>query len=95
MLTAFHSLDPRAWSVATRSAPLTIQVVFGVVIIVHWLLGNQSPLVAVVLTVAVAVLACGVPVARKSATVCGIGLGLAGSGAVTLVGGVGYAYWIF
>jgi hypothetical protein len=95
MLTPFRSLDPRAWSVATRSAPLTIQVVFVAVIIAHWLLGNQSPLVAVVLTVAMAMLVGGVLVARTSAMVCGIGLGLAGSAAVTLVGGVGYVYWIF
>lgn len=100
--------DERVWSVATRSAPLIIQLVLGVLFLAMWLLGKSAfvpqdtienlrvtLLVATAIAFGVALAIGGVLVSRESSTARGIGLGVAVSGIVVLVGGVGYAFWIY
>jgi hypothetical protein len=100
-------LDERAWSAATRSAPITIQLVLGVLLITMWLLGKSSflahdtrageratLLVAIGITALIGLLAGGALVTRGSSTARGIGLSVAASAAVVLIGGAGYAFWI-
>lgn len=94
--------DSRVWSTATWSAPLTTQLVLALVIVTSWLLGKWFPGTgAVVLFVAGAgaafLLCAGITflLARSSSSRArGIALGVVGSYAVVLVGGLLYGLWI-
>jgi hypothetical protein len=111
-----RDMDPQVWSVATRSAPFTIQLTFVVLAVATWLLGKRPSaqrqvaamngydtmagtrvtlLAATVTAVAISMIVGWVLVTRESSTARGIGVGLAGSALVTLIGAVTYAYWIF
>jgi hypothetical protein len=111
-----RDMDPQVWSVATRSAPFTIQLTFVVLAVATWLLGkwrSAQPkvatvdaydtmagtrvtlLVATAIAVAISLIAGCVLLTRESSTARGVGIGLAGSALVTLIGAVTYAYWIF
>ncbi len=97
--------DERVWYVATWSTPIVIQIVLGAMIFAMWLLrkagfhddtraGERTLLltaigIAVVISLAVA----GVMLRQKSPTKRGIGLCVAGSAAVVLIGGSAYAIW--
>jgi hypothetical protein len=100
--------DARAWSVATRSAPFVIQLVLGVLMIAMWLVGkwsiverdtragdHASLLIATGITVVIALLAGGALLSRQSTTTRAIGLSVAASALVVLIGGVGYAFYLF
>lgn len=42
-ITRLRSLDSRAWTAATWTAPFTVQLVLGAMFIVLWLLGKMPP----------------------------------------------------
>lgn len=42
-ITRLRSLDSRAWTTATWSAPFTVQIELGAMFIVLWLLGKTPP----------------------------------------------------
>lgn len=101
-------LDERVWSVATRSGPVVIQFVLGLVLIAIWLLGktpfvgrddhageSASIAMAIAITVVIAVVVAGVLWTRSSSTARGIGLSVAASALIVLIGGVGVAYILF
>lgn len=107
--TAVNSrpLDERVWSVATRSSPIVIQLVLGVLLIAMWLLGNWSStghddahaarlalLVATGITVVISLIVAAALLRRDSSTTRGIGLSTAASAAVTLIGAIPYAFWL-
>ena len=100
--------DERVWSVATRSIPVIIQLVLGVLLIAMWLLGKRAfvpqdtienlrvtLLVATAIAFGISLFAGGALVSRESSTLRGVGLSFAASGIVALIGGVGYAFSIY
>lgn len=90
---------------ATWSAPLVIQPVFGAMLIAMWLLGKAGfhndtragertiLLIAIGIAVTISLVIAGVLLRRSSSTARGIGVGVAGSAAVVLIGGPVYAFW--
>jgi hypothetical protein len=99
-------LDDRVWSVATRSSPVVIQFVLGVLLVATWLLGRWSllsdtvdaPRAEVLAATGIAVIiSVGVAAAlfrRDSSMAWGIGLSTAASAAVVLIGAIPYACWL-
>ncbi|WP_319449904.1 MULTISPECIES: hypothetical protein [unclassified Mycobacterium] len=99
-------LDVRVWSIATRSSPVVIQFVLGVLLVATWLLGRWSlfsgaadaPRAEVLAATGIAVvLSVGVAAAlfrRDSSMARGIGLSTAASAAVVLIGAIPYACWL-
>jgi hypothetical protein len=92
--------DDRAWTVATRSAPVVIQVVLGLLLVSTWLLGRWSlaPRSAVLAATGIAmvvslVVAAGL-LGRGSPTARGLGLSAAACAAIVLIGAVPYAFWL-
>ncbi|MDT7758296.1 MAG: hypothetical protein QOH27_4194 [Mycobacterium sp.] len=99
-------LDDRVWSVATRSSPVVIQFVLGVLLVATWLLRRwplvsntvDAPRAEVLVATGIAVaISVGVAVAlfrRDSSMARGIGLSTAASAAVVLIGAIPYACWL-
>jgi hypothetical protein len=107
--TAVNSrpLDERVWSAATRSSPIVIQFVLGVLLIATWLLGSWSRtghdgahaprlalLVATGITVVISVGVAAALIRRDSSTARGIGLSTAASAAIVVIGAIPYAFWL-
>ena len=98
--------DDRTWTVATRSAPVVVQVILGLLLISTWLLDRWSLVgdaahasrVAVLGATGIAVvLSFGAAVGllvRDSAAARGIGLSTAACAAIVLIGGLAYAFWL-
>ena len=101
-----RGFDDRTWTVATRSAPVVIQVILGLLLISIWLLGRWSvvadtehaPRVAVLGATGIAVVfSLGAAVGllfRDTAAAKGIGLSAAACAAIVLIGAVTYAFWL-
>lgn len=102
-----RKFDDRTWTVATRSAPVVIQVILGLLLISTWLLGRWSvvadaehaPRVAVLGATGIAVVfSLGVAVGllfRDAGAARGVGLSTAACAAIVLIGAVTYAFWLF
>jgi hypothetical protein len=98
----FRNVDARVWSTATWAAPFTIQVVLGVAIAISWLLGkNVSNLhgFAQYATGMVATLLLSAAVSAplfmsRSPRAQGVAISIAGSFAISVIGGVLYGFWI-
>jgi hypothetical protein len=101
-----REFDARAWSTATWSAPFVVQLVVGVLLVVMGLLGKwpfathgahagARPwlLTATVIATLVSLVISGVLLGSQSSRRRGLGLSVAGSSAVVLVGGVLFAFW--
>lgn len=98
--------DDRTWTVATRSTPVVIQVILGLLLVSTWLLDRWSLVgdaahasrVAVLGATGIAVvLSLGTAVgllARDSAAARGIGLSTAACAAIVLIGALTYAFWL-
>lgn len=101
-LARLHGLASSAWSTATWSAPFVTQFVLALVIVTSWLLGKRFPgadavVLFAVSAVVVFLLCAGITLllARSSSSRAhGIALGVAGSYAVVLGGGLVYGFWI-
>ena len=105
--TGSRNLDERVWSVATRSAPIAVQFVLGVLLITSWLLNKWALShvafdaqrvallagtgVAVVISLAIATAL----LRRGSSTARGLGLSTAACAIVVLIGAIPYAFWLF
>jgi hypothetical protein len=99
--------NERVWRVATLSGPIVIQLVLGVLLIAMWLLGKSSGALdtrgsesaisatAIGITCILSLAAVGVLVTRASSLARGIGLSVAASALIVLIGGVGVAYLLF
>jgi hypothetical protein len=99
-------LEDRTWTVATRSAPVVVQVILGLLLISTWLLGRWSLVADAAHASRVAVLgATGIAVVlslgaavglfdRESAVARGLGLSTAACAAIVLIGAVAYAFWL-
>jgi hypothetical protein len=99
-------LDDRVWSVATRSSPIVIQFVLGMLLVATWLLGRwplisstvDAPRAELLAATGIAVvISVGVAAAlfrRHSSMARGIGLSTAASAAVVLIGAIPYACWL-
>jgi hypothetical protein len=106
-LIRIRDFDAPAWRTATWSAPVVIQLVFGAMLIAMWLLGKAgfhndtrageraTLLSAIGIAVAISSVVAGVLLRRRSPTTRGVGLGVAGSAAIVLIGGSVYAFWLF
>ena len=88
--------------------PIVIQFVLGLVLISMWLLGktslghpesregeNTAIAIAIAITVVISVVVAAVLCSRSSSTARGIGLSVAASAFIVLIGGVGVAYILF
>ena len=100
--------DERVWSVATRSGPIVIQFVLGAVLISGWLLGKTSfvhhdnragervsLLIATAIAFGISLVVAGALFSRDSSRSRGIGLSVAASAVIVLIGGVSIAYLLF
>jgi hypothetical protein len=99
--------NERVWRVATLSGPIVIQFVLGVLLIAMWLLGKSSGApdtrgsesaviaTAIGITCILSLAAVSVLVTRGSSIARGIGLSVAASALIVLIGGVGVAYLFF
>ena len=95
------------WRVATLSGPIVIQFVFGVLLFAMWLLGKSSGALetrssesqiiatAIGITCILSLAAVCVLATRASTIARGIGLSVAASALIVLIGGVGVAYLLF
>ncbi|KAA0093689.1 hypothetical protein CIW49_26985 [Mycolicibacterium sp. P1-18] len=96
------------WAVAIRSSPLTIQFVLGLLFILLWFMGwsrgwpattradERTNLLAATTAAALIGVAVGAAlVTRPRLTLRGVGFGVLGSSAVTLIGGVGFVLWLW
>jgi hypothetical protein len=90
--------------VATRSGPIVIQFVFGVVFIAAWLLEKWSSValdtgggifIAMAIAAAVAAAVAGVLLTRASSTARGIGLSVGASAVIVLIGGAVLVYILY
>lgn len=97
-------LNERVWSVSARSSLLVIPLVVGVLLFAMWLLekwfvtqsGERATLLfATAIAVAISLVVGGALFSSESSTTRGIGLSLMASAAVVLIGGVGFAFWLF
>lgn len=101
-LARLSSVDPRAWYTATWSAPFVTHLVLALVIVMAWLLGKWRPgtsgAILFLVSAGIALLLCAaitIPLARSSsARAHGLALGIAGSYAVVLIGGLVYGLWM-
>lgn len=101
-LARLSDLDARAWSTATWAAPLITQLILGVMFALWWLLGRQPfelhgfPLFLVIasVTTLAAALAAIPLLASRSSRAHGLAIGIAGSSAVVVLGGIVYGFWI-
>lgn len=99
--------NERVWRVATLSGPIVIQFVLGVLLTAMWLLGKSSGApdtrgsesaviaTAIGITCILCFAAVCVLVPRASSIARGIGLSVAASALIVLIGGVGVAYLFF
>ena len=97
-----RDVAPRAWAVATWAVPFVTQILLAVAIAASWLLGKVfvgAPgamlflaSAAVVLVVSAATAA--VFLRSASPRAQGLALGIAGSYAVVLIGGLLYGVWV-
>lgn len=100
-LTRMRSLDSRAWTTATWSAPILTQIVLAIFIAAAWLLGKWFPGPALLLlagSAGIVLLLCAgtafILMRSTSSRAQGMALSVAGSYMVVLVGAVLYGIWI-
>jgi hypothetical protein len=100
-IAQLRDLDSHTWRTATWSAPFTVELVVGAMVIVLWLLGKTeyffAPdrawfLTGTVITAVVSALTSGLLLTSSSSRVRGLGLSVAGSTAVVLAGGIIVAF---
>jgi hypothetical protein len=107
-ITRLRDLDTLAWSTATWTTPLIVQLVLGAMFIALWLLGKAAPfmthgsysgerallLTAAAVTALVSVAISGSLIMSRSSRVHGAAMSIAGSAAIVLIGSIGFAFWI-
>src|SRR5690625_834252 len=101
LLTRLRTQDTDVWRIATRSAPVVVQLVIAAAIGIGWLLGRLPVdsnngfrvlvATATVLTTIASLLVGAALLRTDSARRRGIGLAIGGSGLAALIGGVAYA----
>lgn len=100
--------DEQFWSIATRSGPIVIQCVLGVLVIAQWLLGKSSfihhddragerasLLIATAVAFGISLLVAGVFCSQRSSRARGIGLSVVASACIVLIGGAWVAFLLF
>lgn len=101
-IARLRDLDSRAWSTATWTTPFMVELVVGVMVIVLWLLSKTTYfsslhrtwlLTGTVLTALASVLTSGLLLTSPSSRLRGVGLSVAGSSVVVLVGGIILAFF--
>jgi hypothetical protein len=107
-IARLRDLDSRAWSTATWAVPFMFQLVSGTMFIALWLLGKAPYfmthnaetggrawlLTAAAVTALIWVPVSGLLLMSRSSRVRGIGMGVAGSVAIVLIGTIVFAFWI-